>query len=227
MSQKQLSLVEIAQNAHRDLNVLPYPALPNREIARRVLHLANDCTDEQKEEALLISMLSHGIPSKDAEKLSRLHGGDYLRRAWDSIFTERIKFREQVELVFANRAKARKALRNEVVAQLGDVVPVPKLTLTKNWNVVPELRYFAKSLPAACAFGLALLLDESEGLGAALSKCKLSLCPNFFLSLASPSGGRPPKYCCRDHQLEYAAQSGAARTERWRQRRANEGGKKG
>lgn len=226
MSQEKLSVVEIARNAHRDLNLLPYPALPEREIVRRVLHLANDCTDEEKEEGLLVSMLSHGMPSPTAATLARIHGSDYLRKAWSSISAERDRFREKLEMVYSDRAAARKELRSEVVKGLGEIVPIPKLSLTDEWKVLPEVRYFALSVGAACAFALALLLDESAGLGTALKKCKLSPCHNIFLSLPSAAGGRPPLYCNRDHQAEYAAQSGADRTQRWRKRQAKKRGNK-
>lgn len=219
-------MVEKARDAHRGLNGLPFPALPVQEIVRRVLHLANDCTNEQMEEALLVTMLSHGIPTATSAALARSHGSNYLRNAWNSISAERDRFREQIEMVYRNRDAARRVLRDEVVAGLDDIVPIPKLSLTGEWSVQPTIRYFGLNAPAACAFALALLLDESRGLGAALKKCKLSPCPNFFLSLPSAAGGRPPLYCSRDHQAGNAAQSGALRTERWRKKKAKKRGKK-
>ncbi len=225
MSQRPQSMVEKAREAHRSLNGLPFPLLPVQEIVRRVLHLANDCTNEQMEEALLVTMLTHGIPTATLAALSRQHGSNYLGNAWNSISAERDRFREQVEMVYRNRDSARRKLRSEIVAAIDDIVVIPKLTLT-GWSVKAELRYFTLDMQASCALALALLLDESNGFGAALKKCKLSPCSNFFLSLSSAKGGRPPLYCSRDHQAAIAPQSGAARTERWRAKKAKKRGKK-
>jgi hypothetical protein len=219
MSRQGESAVEKAQDAHRALNLLPFPELPDREIVRRVLHLANDCTDEQKQEALFVSVLSHGLPTNATAAMARSPGSDYLRKQWAALADDRDRFREQIELVYESRDVARRKLRNEVAAALKDIVPIPRLVLTA-WNVQTEIRYYALTWQAACGFTLALLLDESRGLGAALKKCKLSPCPNIFLSLPSAGGGRPPLYCSRDHQSEFAAQSGADRTERWRKKKA-------
>lgn len=222
MSPKRKSLVEIAKETHRDLNLVPSPALSQREIVERVLCLANESvTDQQKEAAQFVSMLSHGFSKAEIEKLAKLHGSDFLRRVWNGFSADRERFHDQIELVHEDRTRARKILRDQIAADLDDVVPIPEITFSEDWKVVTETRYFALSLQGACAFALALLLDESTGLGTALRKCKLEpLCSNFFLSLPSPKGGRPPQYCCRAHQEMYAAQTGAERMERYRQNKA-------
>lgn len=145
---------------------------------------------------------------------------------WTSIEDDRARFKEQVKLVYDDRGAARKVLKDEVREGLRDLVPIPNLELLDDWTVRAETRYFANSIRAMCAFALALLLDESKGFGTALKICRLSLCPNYFLSLPSPSGGRPPAYCSREHQAMYSALSGAERTERWRKKKAKQRGKK-
>ena len=226
MSRRPISQVEQARDAHRQINEIPLPALSEREIVRRALHLANDCTNEQKEEALLFTVFSLGYPTKQTAELARALGDQILANMWISVEAERNRFREQIETVYDDRVAAREALRSEIIIGLNDLVPIPKLSLTDEWEVRPEIRYFANNISALCSFALALLLDESKEFGAALRICKLSPCPNYFLSLPSPAGGRPPAYCSRDHQAMYSALSGAERTERWRNKKAKSRGKK-
>lgn len=226
MSRRSKSLVAQAREAQRQINEIPLPNLPEREIVRRSLHLANDATNEQKEEALLFIVFTEGFPTEQTAELARALGSEVLDNMWTSIEAERNRFREQIELVYQDRERARNTLQSEIVDGLRDLVPIPKLVLTEDWSVHPEIRYFANSVPAMCSFALALLLDESKGFGAALKNCKLAPCPNFFLSLPSPAGGRPPVYCSRDHQTVSSALSGAKRTERWRKRKADNRGNK-
>ena len=226
MSPRPISQVEQARDAHRQINEIPLPTLSEREIVRRALHLANDCTNEQKEEALLFAVFSLGYPTEQTAELARSLGDEILGNMWISIETDRIRFREQIESVHDDRAAARKALRSEILVGLSDLVPIPKLSLTDDWKVRSEIKYFANNISALCSFALALLLDESKGFGAALKTCQLSYCPNYFLSLPSPAGGRPPAYCSRTHQKITSKLSGAERTERWRKREAMKRGKK-
>lgn len=221
MGQAGESLLEQAARIHRTLSLTPYPPFSEREMLQRVLHLANDprdLTDEQKAEAMFATMLSHGFPSKTMAQYARLMkqtDKSFFRNAWAGIEPERAQFRYQVEEVFRNRDDARKKLEAKVAAAFGDVVLVPMVSV-KSWIISYELRYFALNTRGACAFALALLLDESKGFGAALKKCRLSECPNFFLSLPAESGGRPPLYCSTAHQMERSNQDSAERKRRQR-----------
>lgn len=230
-----LSLIEKAHEIHRHLTLEGFPdteikkfreALSDQEIVARMLHLANDCTDEEKEQAMWAMDISHGMPTPVTKKIASLHGSEFLRKFWGSILEERLSFRDQVTSVYENPKAARRQLYDYVVAGIDNIVPITTLSLTKQWSVQPNTRYYALDFQAMCAFALALLLDESKGFGAALKKCKLGPCHNFFLSLPSAAGGRPPLYCSRDHQAEYAAVGGAERTERWRKRKAKKRGTK-
>lgn len=227
--QTGVSLVEKAHDIHRLLTTEGLPesqlkkvrkVLSDQEIVARMLHLANDCTYEEKEQAMWAMDISHSMPTTVLEKLASLHGKKFLREFWDSILDERYAFRDRVMLVYENPKAARRLLREFVVAGIDSVVPITTLSLTKQWDVHRDTRYYARDTQAMFAVTLALLLDESKGLGAALKVCKLGPCENFFLSLPSPTGGRPPLYCNRDHQTEYAAQGGRERTKRWRRKKS-------
>jgi hypothetical protein len=226
MSRPKDTLVQKALASHKLINEIGFPALSETEIVRRTIYLANDCTDEEKEAALFAGLLSHGIPQKNIAQIASIHGGDFLRAKWNEIRDEREQFREQVSLVYEDREAARKALRREIEDAIRSVAPVPKLSLTDNWRLELEVRYISDAYRPACAFALALLLDESRKLGAALRICNLGPCQNYFLSLPAPAGGRPPVYCTPSHQAMNSAQTGAERTERWRRKKAQEKGKK-
>ena len=230
MSHTQVSLIEKAHNIHRLLTMEGLPesqlkkvrkVLSDQEIVARMLHLANDCTYEEKEQAMWAMDISHSMPTTILEKLASLHGKKFLREFWDSILEERYTFRDRVMLVYENPKAARRTLREYVDSGLEYVVPITTLSLTKQWDLHRDTRYYARDTQAMFAVTLALLLDESLGFGAALKVCKLGPCENFFLSLSSPAGGRPPLYCGRDHQAEYAAVDGPERTARWRRNKAS------
>jgi hypothetical protein len=202
-------------------SIRAWPLLEDREIARRVLHLANDCTDDQKAEAMFTTLLSNTPPQGAVEQLSKNMKRDrdlsLVRKFWSESADDRARFRAHVTMIYTNRKAARRQLNEEVLNGLNEVVPIPELVFDGT-SIRTDVRYFALSLRASCAFALALLLDESKGLGESLKECRLDVCQNRFLSLPTASGGRPPLYCCREHQALHAAETGAARTARWREK---------
>jgi hypothetical protein len=219
MSQSGPSLVEQAASVHRLLNLAPMPALSEREMLEVLLPLANEsATDEQKARAMFATSLSHSLPAKTAAQYAKLQGSEFFRKPWASVTKERDWFHSQVTEILQDRDSARKKLRADVTAAFGDVVLIPMVKL-EDWSITYELRYYALNMRAMCAFALALLLDESKGFGAALKTCKLSNCPNLFLSLPTSKGGRPPLYCSTDHQTEFANEGSARRTAAWRERK--------
>src|SRR5262245_17436723 len=103
------------------------PHLSEREFVERALHLANDCTDEQKVQAVSeMPFISQGLPI-----VRRVNPAvvPILRQHWANLAPDRAWFRAHVERVYQDPEGARRELRNILEKGLADIVPVSTLAL--------------------------------------------------------------------------------------------------
>jgi len=217
-------LLDQAQRIHRLLVAIPFSETSERDLVRRALLLANDdCSDAEKTEALMFySLLTHGLPSDSGARFARTYAKEaqaFVRKAWDTLSSERERMREAVNLVMSDREAARKRLGHRIQEAVQGIILIPSISWDGH-RLATAHRYFALSVSAMCGYALALLLDEERPLADALKRCALPKCETMFLSLPSAKGGRPALYCRRDHQAIAAALTGQDRTQRWRDRQA-------
>ena len=93
----------------------------------------------------------------------------------------------------------------DVLANL-DVVPIfpvrPKIRFGRRGFTLGYFHAFP-DLTTAMKYAVMLLLDVTKPFGAALCRCQLISCAQFYLARQNPKGGRPNrKYCCPEHAVE-------------------------
>lgn len=139
----------------------------------------------------------------------------------DSVRTERLvdftdQYREQqamlrraLEQVTVSQRK-RDELRNSLGLELAENLPVALIFHDRQLTYDVTLG----TVPAACAFALALILDERRGITSRLHQCDCSGCGRFTLDF-SPRG-RPSKYCSKEHSDQARREKTAKRVRDWR-----------
>lgn len=125
---------------------------------------------------------------------------------------------ELLQALASSPRKARAAYGQHVSELLskGALIGVP--TFEKG-RVRVQLTFHGSGVEAACGYGLALLYDASKPYGAALARCPLETCEQWFLRLASSAGGPRPNYCTREHQREADKVRARDRIKAWRRAR--------
>lgn len=79
-----------------------------------------------------------------------------------------------------------------------------------------EVHYILRTVGAACAFGVALILDKQRGLTTRLLRC--DHCQRFNLEL-DPKG-RPRRFCNQEHKRLADNKNSAAKMREWRKENA-------
>ena len=220
--------IQEGQHAYLDRIYGYRPILNDTEMVTRVLTLANEVSSfEEIADALsFCTNLSHGSPrSPERFKQATAPVGfkKFIHQSWERGKEDREWFRDALSSIIDNREPELRVLSKELNDLLTHILVVPKLSWTGK-ALRREDKLHSTDVKGAIAYVLMLLIDNERGLTKALKQCRLSVCGRFFLSRSS--GGRPPLYCCRDHQTINAAQSGAIRTERWRKKQSEKRGKK-
>ena len=141
---------------------------------------------------------------------------------WDSISQDRAEFRESLELVLRRTSSARDELLDFI-----DSTRKERAGLIRQTELEDKIVYCPLSAKGLFGHVLKLLLNESNGLGAALRKCRLQGCEDFFLSYPSPKGGPIPAYCVLPkHRLDAAKLTKRERDARYRKKKKQERSKK-
>ena len=223
------ALLHQTAEAHAFLNKFDgfHPVLDDTDLITRVLALANKNSSlEEIANAIYCTNLSHDFLSSPADfsgLMSEPQYRNFVIRFWDDSKAVRDWFHDALVSIIDKRQPALRVLSKELDSLVKHIIIVPKLSWTGTTLQRKDI-FYSSNTGGALAYVLMLLLDKERGLTKALRQCKLRDCGRFFLSLST--GGRPPLYCCREHQADYTAQSGAIRTERWRKRKAKKRGKK-
>lgn len=133
-----------------------------------------------------------------------------------------------LEIALRNLVGARRTLAEKISKQLSKIVVVtfPEF---RSGKLMMEPYAMVDGVDEACAYALALLLDESrpEGdsrsFGERLRRCALSArnggtsdCQKWFLSYAGEAGGPLRKYCSDECRLKAGAATGSERVRKHR-----------
>lgn len=108
------------------------------------------------------------------------------------------------------------------IADAGRMVLIPRANL-KGRKLRIKYWYLPLDLPAALAYALLLLADQTKGHGRNLRQCQLDQCQKFFF-IQRPKTGRPrTKYCSDEHMHKAHQASASQRVRKSREiRRANQ-----
>jgi hypothetical protein len=94
-------------------------------------------------------------------------------------------------------------------------------SLRVNWHYIPT------SLEAVLSYAALLLRDDARGFGNDLKRCSLEACGIFFFSSdQSKETGKPrERFCKKEHMDQKHRSTSAARTRKWRERKAEKAAK--
>lgn len=105
--------------------------------------------------------------------------------------------------------------QREVAGEIAEVLVESVDTSTRFDNRRLTQVYSFKSVGAACAFGVALILDERHDLASRLKQCGWSKCGHFNLDL-NPKG-RPRRFCSPEHKRLADLETVAERVRKYRE----------
>jgi hypothetical protein len=194
-------------------------SLTNREFLRFILDFANGKRGEALTGPLTTApdvLALPALPSVDRETGKPLES-----RRTQFVESHRAELREHLALSIGRRAlppETFKALSQAALLMLDPVSGYEFKRTTKGAKqryLHASRFYIPLKLSAILAHGVLMLADERLGLGAALKRCALSTCGNFFLAPEVPRG-RPKLFCQPAHMQEKHRATGPQRTAKWR-----------
>jgi hypothetical protein len=139
----------------------------------------------------------------------------------------RTRFRQNINAAIRSTASPQSLDRLKEAAAAMVAVPTFRVECRLRRALRVAWHYIPTNLESILAYVVLLLLDEERGFGTDLKSCSLPECGLlFFSSDRTAKTGRPrERFCTEEHMHEAHRRTSAARTQRYRKRKAREAAK--